>query len=145
MQPKKMSVEFDLIRLGTKHENNNTLKPVHGVSNGTIIAFGNNLRNTDFINFGNELVSFLSKDQKLNSILGTKFRRRFPTVWCTMGHYTTDFRITIELEKLFNQYKNLDSTHFRIPCSELELGSSHYKDLRDWKRIDRFSIEHETV
>jgi len=72
MQPNKMSVEFDLIRLGTKHENNNTLKPVHGVSNGTIIAFGDNLHNTDFIGFGNELVSFFIKRSKVKILYWEK-------------------------------------------------------------------------
>jgi hypothetical protein len=135
----KMNVKFDLIRLGTKYENNNTLKPVYGKSNGTIIALGDIMHNRDFITFANNLVSFLLKDENLNSILGKKFRRRFPAVWCTMGHYTTDFKITIELEKLFNEYKNLDSDYFHIPCSELELGCSRYKDLRDWKQIEVFS------
>jgi hypothetical protein len=53
------------------------LKPVYGVSNGTIIAFGESPHNQDFITFGNELASFLLKDENLNSIFGKKFRRRF--------------------------------------------------------------------
>jgi hypothetical protein len=140
IQPKNMNIKFDLIRLGTKYENNNTLKPIPGVSNGIIIASGNIPHNEDFITFGNHLASFLLEDENLNSIIGRKFRRRFPTVWCTMGHYTTDFKITIELERLFDEYKNLDSEYFQIPCYELELGTSHYKDLRDWKRILNFSL-----
>lgn len=136
----EMNLKFDVIRLGTKYENNKTLKPIKGVSNGTIIAFGDSLQNWDFVTFANQLASFLLKDENLISILGNKFRRMFPTVWSTMGHYTTDFKISTELEKLFNEYKNLDSDFFQIPCAELELGSSHYKDLRDWKRIERFSI-----
>lgn len=144
LRPKKMSTKFDVIRLGTKYENNNTLKPDYGVSNGTIIAFGDNLHNTNFINLGNKLARFLIEDRKLNSVLGSKFRRKFPTVWCTMGHYITDFKITDELEKVFNEYKELDSNHFRLPCFEFQLGRSHYKDLRDWKVIQTFSIMHET-
>jgi hypothetical protein len=136
----KMNVKFDLIRLGTKYQNGKTLKPVYGVSNGTIIAFGDILHNQDFITFGNKLASFLLKDENLNSILGKKFRRRFPTVWSTMGHYTADFKMTTELEKLFNEYKELDSDFFQMPCPELELGSSHYKDLRDWKPMQKYSI-----
>ena len=34
-----LEVNFNVIRLGTKYENKNTLKPVSGVSNGTIIAY----------------------------------------------------------------------------------------------------------
>jgi hypothetical protein len=136
----ELNLKFDVIRPGTKYENNKTLKPIKRVSNGTIIAFGDSLQNRDFVTFANQLASFLLKDENLISILGNKFRRRFPTVWSTMGHYTTDFKISTELEKLFNEYKNLDSDFFQIPCAELEIGSSHYKDLRDWKRIERFSI-----
>jgi hypothetical protein len=140
----KMYVKFDLIRLGTKYQTSSTLKPVSGVSNGTIIAFGDNAYNAGFTAFGNKLASFLSKDEDLSSILGRKFRRRFPTVWCTMGHYTVDFKITCEHEKLFNEYKDLDSDYFHLTCSELELGKSSYKDLRDWRLIEKFSIKHET-
>jgi len=134
------NIKFDLVRLGTKYEDGNSLKPVHGVSNGTIIGYGDNPQNRHFTTFGNKLASFLLEDEVLNSILGNKFRRRFPTVWCTMGYYTKDFKITIKLEKLFNEYKNLDSNNFYISCSELELGTSNYKDLRDWKRIQKYSI-----
>lgn len=138
----EMKVKFDVIRLGTKYENNNTLIPVNGVSNGTIIAFGDSLRNSGFTTFGNKLTSFLLNDEDLNPILWKKFRRRFPTVWCTMGHYTRDFKITSELEMIFNEYLNLDSVNFDIPCYELDLGKSCYKDLRDWKPLRKFPIEH---
>ncbi|RPI80551.1 MAG: hypothetical protein EHM34_09945 [Nitrosopumilales archaeon] len=139
MEP-KMNIKLDLIRLGTKYEKNNTLKPVNGVSNGTVIAFGDSPSNIRFTTFGNKLTSFLLKDEDLNKVLGIKFRRRFPTVWCTMGHYTTDFEITRELEMIFDEYKELDSDFFQMPCPELELGSSHYKDLRDWKPMQKYSI-----
>ena len=36
----ELNVKFELIRLGTKYENNDTLYPVYGASNGTIIAYG---------------------------------------------------------------------------------------------------------
>ena len=35
----EMNIKLDLVRLGTKYENNNTLNPVYGVSNGTVIGF----------------------------------------------------------------------------------------------------------
>jgi hypothetical protein len=136
----EMNVKFDLIRLGTKYENNKTLKPVKGTSNGTIIAVGDTINNKGFTTLGNNLASFLSNDQDLNPVLGNRFRRRFPTVWCTMGYFTRDFMITSEVELLFNDYRNLDQDQFRIPCYDLELGTSCYKDLRDWKRVKRFSL-----
>jgi hypothetical protein len=135
----KMRLKFDVIRLGTKYENHNNLNAVHGLSNGTVIAVGDTTTNTKFITFGNNLCSFLLKDDKLRRILGMNFRRKFPTVWCTIGHYTKDFKITNKLETLFENYRYLEKD-FDIPCYELELGSSHYKDLRDWNSIQKFSL-----
>ena len=42
---------------------------------------------------------------------------------------------------IFDKYRTLDQTFFHIPCDEIELGTSHYKDLRDWKRIEIFSLQ----
>ena len=140
----EMNVRFDLIRLGTKYQNTNTLNPINRVSNGTVIAFGHIEDNNLFTNFGTALATFLMKDKKLKAILGESFRRRFPTVWCTMGYYTTDFKINNKLELLYSKFQKLDSHIFHIPCYQLELGTSHYKDLRDWKRIQKFSIKQKT-
>ena len=136
----ELNVKFELIRLGTKYENNDTLYPVYGASNGTIIAYGDSISNKEFTTYGNELIAFLLKDMKLNFILGKSFRRRFPTVWCTMANYTRDFTITNHLETLFNKYENLNEALLQIPCLEVELGFSHYKDLRDWKPIQNFTL-----
>ena len=136
----EMNIKLDLVRLGTKYQNNSTLNPVKGVSNGTVIGFGDYLDNREFITFGDKLSSFLVEDEYLNNVLGKKFRRRFPTIWCTMGYYTADFKVTAKLETLFSKYQDLDSHFFGIPCYELELGLSHYKDLRDWKRICTFPL-----
>lgn len=136
----KLNLTLELIRLGTTYEYGGSLKPVCGVSNGTIIGYGGTLPNRDFVSFGNELCSFLLKDRILCSLLGKNFRRKFPTVWCTMGHYSKDFKIAIELEKVFNEYKTLNSKYFRMSCHELELGRSCYKDLRDWVSIKKFPI-----
>lgn len=141
----QMWVRFNLIRLGTKYEDDNDLKPVPDISNGTLIAFGDCLYNTEFTTFGNTLVSFLLDDGKLNSILGSGFRRRFPSVWCTMGYYVTDFKITTKVEKMLNKYRYLEIERFHIPCTELELGKSHYRDLRDWKTIRKFVYKGESI
>lgn len=136
----QLTVKFDLIRLGTKYESKGCLKHVCGTSNGTIIAFGNIASNKSFTTYGNKLASYLLRDGNLNSLLGKIFRRRFPTVWCTMGYYVRDFTISGNLESLFNKYYNLDEAIFKIPCFDLELGLSHYKDLRDWKPIQNFEL-----
>jgi|KBSSwiStaDraftv2_1062776.scaffolds.fasta_scaffold5891825_1 hypothetical protein len=57
-----------------------------------------------------------------------------------MGYYIEDFKVTSEIEKVFDQLLKLDSELFDTPCCELELGKSYYKDLRDWKPIEKFNI-----
>lgn len=135
-----IEVNFNLIRLGTKYENRSTLKPVPGISNGTIIALGCSVSNKKFITYGNMLASFLLNDKNLSNMLGKRFRRRFPIVWCTIGYYTTDFVISEDLETLFSKYKKLNKSFFKIPCSDVELGMSHYKDLRHWKSLEKFKL-----
>lgn len=114
----ELNVKFELIRLGTKYENNDTLYPVYGASNGTIIAYGDSTTsNKKFTTYGNELISFLLQDRNLNTILGKSFRRRFPTVWCTLAQYARDFIITDHFETLFNKYKKLNEALLQIPVS----------------------------
>jgi hypothetical protein len=137
---REMCVKFDLVRLGTKYANHNNLSPVPGISNGTIIAIGDFNTNERFITFGNNLCSYLLEDKNLRTVLGKEFRRRFPTVWCTMGHYTKDLNVTQNLETLFRKHENLDSRFFNFPCYEVQLGCSQYKDLRDWRPIRKFVI-----
>ena len=136
----EMSIKFDVIRLGTKYENNNALNPIKSTSNGTIIALGDTLNNKRFTSFGNNLASFLLNDNDLIQVLGKKLRRRFPNVWCTLGCYLEDFKINSDLETLFNEYLNLQRAYFQMPCTELELGKSSYGDLRDWKSIKKYSV-----
>jgi hypothetical protein len=138
----KMNLNLGLIRLGTMYEKNSSLNPVCGVSNGTVIGYGDTSKNQDFVAFGNELCSFLLKDTILCSILGKNFRRKFPTVWCTMGHYIRDFKISMELEKLFTEYRTLNNRYFHASCDQLVLVQSCYKDLRDFKAIQKFSLNH---
>jgi hypothetical protein len=135
-----MNLKLDLIRLGTMYEHDGSLIPVCGISNGTVIGYGGILPNKDFVTFGNQLCSFLLDDKILFSILGKNFRRKFPTVWCTMGHYTKDFKISTELEKLFTEFRTLNSKYFPTSCHELELVKSCYKDLRDWMSIQKILL-----
>ena len=94
----------------------------------------------EFTTYGNELIAFLLRDRKLNFILGKSFRRRFPTVWCTLANYARDFTITDNFESLFNKFKSLNEALLQISCLDLELGLSHYKDLRDGKPIQKFTL-----
>ena len=107
----KIAITFDEIRLGTMYSENKTLKPLHGIGNGTVIAVGDVVENEDFCNYSNQLGSFLLKDKKIKSILGANFRRKFPTVWCTLGYYNKqkEFKIDNDLEYIFRQNDDLNS------------------------------------
>jgi hypothetical protein len=138
----KITIIFDEIRPGTMYFENNTLRPSHGLSNGTVIAIGDVVKNEDFCNYSNQLSSHLLKDKKIESILGAKFRRKFPTVWCTLGYYSKQkaFRIGNDLEHIFRQYNNLSSNDSSYPISEISLVKSKYKNLRYPKLIQKFRV-----
>jgi hypothetical protein len=136
---KMLNIKFDAVRPGTMYSANNTLKPIDGVSNGTVIAVGDVSQNVGFCNYSNQLTSFLLKDKKVRSILGNNFRRKFPTVWCTLGYYNkkNNFKIGTELENIFKQYNSLNGNDFEMPITEIELVKSKYKNLRYPKLIQK--------
>jgi len=115
------------------------LRPLHGMSNGTVIAVGDVVKNEDFFNYSNQLVSSLLKDEKIESVLGANFRRKFPTVWCTLGYYNkqNEFKIGNDLEYIFRRYGDLSGYGFRFPVSEISLVKSKYKNLKYPKLIQK--------
>jgi hypothetical protein len=138
----KISISFQVVRPGTIYFENNIIRPSHGMSNGIVIAIGDVAKNEDFCNYSNQLSSFLLKDKNIELILGTNFRRKFPTVKCTLGYYNKQkaFRIGNDLEHIFKQYYNLNSNDFRFPISEISLVKSKYKNLRYPKLIQKFEL-----
>jgi hypothetical protein len=130
-QVKMLNIKFDAVRPGTMYFGNKTLRPIDAISNGTVIAVGDAAHNESFSDYANRMTSFLLNDKKIKSILGDKFRRKFPTVWCTLGYYNkkNDFKITTELENIFTQYNNLKGNAFEMPISEIALVKSNYKNL----------------
>jgi hypothetical protein len=138
----KITISFQVVRLGTMYFENNTLRPSHGISNGTVIAIGDVVKNEDFCNYSNQLSSFLLKDKNTESILGVNFRRKFPTVWCTLGYYNKQREFTIgnDIENIFKQYYNLNNNDFIFPISEISLVKSKYKNLRYPKLIQKFTL-----
>jgi hypothetical protein len=138
----KITICFQVVRPGTMYFENNTLRPSQGMSNGTVIAIGDVIKNEEFCNYSNQLSSFLLKDKNIESILGVNFRRKFPTVWCTLGYYNKQkvFRIGNDLENIFKQYYNLNNNDFRFPISEISLVKSNYKNLRYPKLIQKFRV-----
>jgi hypothetical protein len=139
---KMLNIKFDAVRPGTMYSANNTLKPIDGVSNGTVIAVGDVSQNVGFYNYGNQLTSFLLKDKKVKSILGANFRRKFPTIWCTLGYYNkkNNFKIGTDLEDIFKHYNHLNGNDFNMPISEISLVTSKYKNLRYPKLIQKIGL-----
>ena len=139
---KLLNIKFDVIRLGTMYLENKTLVPVDGISNGIVIAVGDVTQNEEFYNYSNDLTSFLLRDKKVRSILAENFRRKFPTVWCTLGYYNkkNNFKIGTDLEDIFKQYNHLTSNDFNIAISEISLVRSKYKNLRYPKLIQKFKL-----
>ena len=138
----KITISFDEVRPGTMYLENKILRPLHGMSNGTVIAVGDVVKNEHFFNYSNQLSSFLLKDKNIKSILGANFRRKLPTVWCTLGYYNKEkgFNIGNDLDYIFRQYDELKSNDFRFPITEISLVKSKYKNLRYPKLIQKIRL-----
>ena len=138
----KMIITFDEVRPGTMYLENKIDTPAHGKSNGTVIAVGGVTSNEVFCNYCNQLGLFLLKDKNIESILGSYFRRKFPTVWCTIGYYNKrkEFKIDNELENIFKRYNNLLEGGFKVPIYEIALVESKYKNLRYPKLVQKFRL-----
>ena len=138
---KTLNIRLDSIRPGSMYCGNKTLKPMMGQSNGTVIAIGDVSHNIEFTKYANSLTKYLMNDKNIQSILGKNFRRKFPTVWITLGYYDKKdtFKIDTVLEDIFKQYINLDKD-FSFPISEISLVKSKYKNLRYPKLIQKYRI-----
>jgi len=141
---KRMNIRFDCVRLGATYIGGKTLRPLHDISNGTVVAYGDVSQNRDFCNYTNKLTKFLLRDKKIKSKLGANFRRKFPAVWCTLGYYDrkNNFKIRSSLQKIFSQYSRLggNAFNFKFPISEIALVKSKYKNLRYSKLIQKYPL-----
>jgi hypothetical protein len=140
---KKLNIKFESVRPGTMYSEGKTLRPLQKISNGTVIASGEVNQNKEFFYYSNNLGLFLLNDKKTKSILGANFRRKFPSVWCTLGYYMrkSNFRIDNNLEKIFSQYSDLTANDlYNFSVSEISLVVSNYKNLRYPKLIQKFSL-----
>ena len=136
-----LKIKLDSIRPGSMYYGNKTLKPIKGLSNGTVIAIGDISHNIEFSKYTNSLTKYLMDDKNILSILGKNFRRKFPTVWITLGYYNRKdkFKIDTGLEDIFKQYMKLDED-FSFSISELSLVKSKYKNLRYPKLIQKYQL-----
>jgi hypothetical protein len=136
-----LKIKLDSIRPGSMYYGNKTLKPVKGLSNGTVIAIGDVSRNIEFFKYTNSLTKYLMNDKNIKSILGNNFRRKFPTLWITLGYYNKKdkFKIDTILEDIFKQYMKLGKD-FSFPIFEISLVKSKYKNLRYPKLIQKYQL-----
>ena len=136
-----LNIRLDSIRPGSMYCSNKTLKPIMGQSNGTVIAIGDVSHNIEFTKYSDRLTKRFMNDKNIQSILGRNFRRKFPTVWITLGYYDKKdmFKIDTALENIFKQYIKLDKD-FSFPISEIALVKSKYKNLRYPKLIQKYRI-----
>ena len=141
-QKAALKINFDSIRPGSIYHGNKTLKPIKGLSNGTVIAIGDVSHNIEFWKYGNRLTKYLLNDKNIKSVLGKNFRRKLPNVWITLGYYNNKdkFKIDTVLEDIFKQYRKLDKDYFSFPISEISLVKSKYKNLRYPKLIQKFQL-----
>jgi hypothetical protein len=137
-----LNIKLDSIRPGSMYYGNRTLKPINGLSNGTVIASGDVSHNIEFFKYANGLTKYLLNNKSIKSILGKNFRRKFPTVWITLGYYNKKerFKIDTALKDIFKQYKKLDKDYFSFPISEISLVKSNYKNLRYPRLIQKFRL-----
>jgi hypothetical protein len=140
-QKVKLNIKIDSIRPGCVYYGNKTLKPIKGLSNGTVIAIGEISHNIDFFKYTNGLTKHLINGKNVQSILGKNFRRKFPTVWITLGYYNRKeiFKIDTTMEDIFKQYMNLDKD-FSFLLNEISLVKSYYKNLRYPKLIQKYQL-----
>jgi hypothetical protein len=137
-----LTVNFNTIRPGTLYSNNKKPNPLSGPSNGTVIALGHFDSNKEFCNYSNRLALFLLKDKTIKSVLGSNFRKKLPSVWCTIGYYNKPrtFRISQDLEYIFKQYDNLGDNSFKFYISEISLVRSSFKNLRNPTILYKFKV-----
>lgn len=138
----ELCVSFDTLRLGTMYSGHKNAKPVQISSNGTVIALGEVKHNRDFFILSNKLTTFLLQDKCINLILGKNFRRKFPTVWITLGYFdrSEKFAVNNDLQEFFEKYQSLNKKSFSFRISQINLVKSNYKNLRYKKLISQYSI-----
>lgn len=136
-----IKIKIDSIRPGSMYYGKETLIPVKGLGNGTVIAIGDVCNNIEFSKYANSLTRFLASNKNLQSVTDKKYRRKFPTVWITLGYYNKKykFKIDTELEDIFKEYSSLGQDYL-FPVSELSLVKSKYKNLRYPKLIQKYRL-----
>lgn len=130
-----IKLNFHEIRPGTWYDKQNRDYPNLYDSNGTVIAIGNKSQsgNIDFVTLADQLVVHLRR--YLPSKFKENFKRKFSTVWSTLGYFDPiDFDITKKFVDTFQEFKERYSKQpLPIKIEKLSLVEFTYKDLSDAK------------
>lgn len=119
------TLNFDCIRPGTSKG----LEYEHK-SDGTVIIYGNYQANTNFICCAQSLAIELKSN--FSDLFPKHYNRIAPTVWSTLGYFQEDFAFTKDVERMFNQWRNLyesDLKLSRINIKELKILKTPTKSL----------------
>jgi hypothetical protein len=110
--PGALEIKFNIIRPGTWRVGENK-NQVNNCSDGTVIATGRmeEADNKRFCDLGESLAEYLKT--KLDYIFEPDFKRKYPSLWCTLGYFDcADFDVCDipELSNLFGDLKKMSIT-----------------------------------
>ena len=97
-----LSIESSLVRPGSWYRDG---QEVPMSSNGTVILMADleSASTQKFIRIGNVLEKYLRQD--LPYIFDASFKRKFPTMWCTLGYFDhDDFQVTEQIRDTFKSF-----------------------------------------
>jgi hypothetical protein len=125
-----LQIKCDLIRPGSWYKNS---EEIFLVSNGTALLMAD-LEHPDtqkFLRVANVLERYLK--EKLPNMFDQSFKRKFPTVWCTLGYFTRDFEVTPFVKTSFPRIETNEIINIRI--NDVEVVEFETKDLDNAERI----------
>jgi hypothetical protein len=127
---KSFDVKFNLIRPGSWNIED---KQRYLLGDGTVVAMGNlgDENTRKFAKIGKDLAYHLRYE--LPNIVGCDFKRKFDTVWCTLGYYDReDFEITDEVNRTFEGLRNINIS---TRIDRFDIVEFRKKSLTDGKRL----------
>ena len=123
-----LNIESSLVRPGSWYRDG---QEVPMVSDGTVILMADleSASSQKFIRIGNVLERYLR--QELHYIFDASFKRKFPTMWCTLGYFDHD---DFEITKLVgNTFKSFPTPTLNI--KDLQIVEFRRKDLEGFNPI----------
>lgn len=125
-----LEIKCDLIRPGSWYRNS---EDIFLVSNGTVVLMAD-LEHPDtqkFLRVASVLERYLK--EKLPNVFDQSFKRKYPTMWCTLGYFTHDFEVTPFIKTRFPRLNTNRIINIRI--NNIEVVDFEKKNLEKAKRI----------